>query len=95
MARQWQCNPVCVLCNQEQETAAHLILHCPFARLVWERVEAWTNKLIQYRLGIWRSSFGGKRTSTSTKEDKKNKSSIHDVQRLEHMEGKEAAGFRE
>jgi hypothetical protein len=23
MARQWPCNPVCVLCNQEQETAAH------------------------------------------------------------------------
>jgi len=51
MARQWQCNPVCVLCNQEQETAAHLILHCPFARLVWERVEARTNKLIQVPTG--------------------------------------------
>ena len=51
MARQWQCNPVCVLCNQEQERAAHLILHCPFARLVWERVEAWTNKLIQVPTG--------------------------------------------
>jgi len=34
-----------------------------------------------------------KRTSTSAKEDKKNKGSIHDVQRLEHMEGKEPAGF--
>jgi len=47
MARQWPCNPVCVLCNQEQEMAAHLVLHCPFARLVWERVQAWAGQLVQ------------------------------------------------
>ena len=47
MARQWPCNPVCVLCNQEQETAAHLILLCPFARLVWERIQAWAGQLVQ------------------------------------------------
>ncbi|PVH37097.1 hypothetical protein PAHAL_6G245400 [Panicum hallii] len=46
MARQWPCNPVCVLCNHEQETAAHLILHCPFARLVWEKMEDWTRELV-------------------------------------------------
>jgi hypothetical protein len=42
MSRQWPCNPVCSLCNQEQETAAHLVLHCSFARQVWERMEEWT-----------------------------------------------------
>ena len=26
------CNPVCCLCDQAPETAAHLCLHCPFAR---------------------------------------------------------------
>ena len=47
MARQWPSNPVCVLRNQEQETAAHLILLCPFARLVWERIQAWAGQLVQ------------------------------------------------
>jgi hypothetical protein len=31
LARQWPCNPICPLCNHEQETASHLILQsvCP------------------------------------------------------------------
>ena len=40
LARQWPCNPICSLCNIEQETAAHLILHCPFAQQVWERLQS-------------------------------------------------------
>jgi len=47
LARHWPCNPICSLCNQEHETAAHLILHCPFARLVWEKMEIWTQQLIR------------------------------------------------
>ncbi|PUZ44751.1 hypothetical protein GQ55_8G144700 [Panicum hallii var. hallii] len=47
MSRQWPCNPVCSLCNQEQETAAHLVLHCSFARQVWERMEEWTQQLVR------------------------------------------------
>ena len=38
MARNWPCNPTCALCDQEPETATHIILHCPFGRDVWHRV---------------------------------------------------------
>jgi len=37
LARNWPCNPICTLCNQEQELALHLILHCTFAQQVWEK----------------------------------------------------------
>ena len=36
------CNPVCCLCDQAPETAAHLCLHCPFAQEVWFLVHTWT-----------------------------------------------------
>nr|XP_040252072.1 uncharacterized protein LOC120969066 [Aegilops tauschii subsp. strangulata] len=32
-------NPRCNLCDQEEESAFHLILQCPFARSVWHLVE--------------------------------------------------------
>jgi hypothetical protein len=35
------------MCNQESETAAHLILHCNFARQVWDKMENWTQHLVQ------------------------------------------------
>jgi len=44
--RSWPCNPVCALCDQEPETASHLILHCSFARQVWDRLARWTGDLI-------------------------------------------------
>jgi len=47
MSRQWPCNPICSLCNQEQETAVHLVLHCSFARQVWEKMEEWTQQLVR------------------------------------------------
>jgi len=47
LARQWPCNPLCPLCNQEQETAEHLVLHCNFAKLVWEKMEVWTQQLVR------------------------------------------------
>ena len=47
IARQWPCNPVCTMCNQEPETAAHLILHCTFSRQVWDKMESWTQRLVQ------------------------------------------------
>jgi len=37
--------PVYSLCDQ-QETAAHLCLHCPYAREVWWHVQEWTEGLI-------------------------------------------------
>lgn len=47
LLRNWPCNPVCSPCNQEPETANHLILHCTFARQVWELLGQWTGNLIQ------------------------------------------------
>ena len=47
IARQWPCNPICALCNQQQETTAHLILQCTFARLVWQKMETWTEQLVR------------------------------------------------
>ena len=47
LARNWPCDPVCTLCNQEHETASHLILHCSFARQVWSRMVVWTSNIIQ------------------------------------------------
>jgi len=41
-----QCNPVCSLCDQQQGTAAHLCLHCPYVREVWWHVQEWTEGLI-------------------------------------------------
>ena len=42
-----ECNPFCCLCDQEQETAAHLCLHCCFAQEVyWWLVHMWSDGLI-------------------------------------------------
>jgi len=58
--RNWPCNPVCVLCDQEPETAIHLCLKCPFALEVWELVRSWTNNLIICRPAqIFRASIRG------------------------------------
>ena len=40
------CNPVCSLCDQEQETAAHLCLHCCYAREVWWLIHIWIEGLV-------------------------------------------------
>ncbi|WVZ55170.1 hypothetical protein U9M48_005869 [Paspalum notatum var. saurae] len=44
--RQWPCNSMCVLCDQEEETALHLCLKCPFALEVWEALRQWSNNLL-------------------------------------------------
>ena len=45
-ARNWLCNPVCSLYDQEPETAAHLSLNCQFARALWGRIERWSSGLV-------------------------------------------------
>jgi hypothetical protein len=40
------CDPICCLCDQEMETAAHLCLHCCFAKEVWCLVHTWSEGLI-------------------------------------------------
>lgn len=41
LARNWQCNTVCPLCDQEFEMAPHLCLQCSYAREVWFLVSTW------------------------------------------------------
>ncbi|WVZ95314.1 hypothetical protein U9M48_041096 [Paspalum notatum var. saurae] len=44
--RNWPCNPVCLLCDQEPETALHLCPKCPFALQVWECLRIATSNQI-------------------------------------------------
>lgn len=46
LQRHWPCNPVCLLCDQEPETADHLFMRCPFAKEVWELFRSWTTNRV-------------------------------------------------
>jgi hypothetical protein len=46
LKKNWNCNPLCSLCGQQQETAEHLCLHCPFALQVWNLATSWSDGLI-------------------------------------------------
>jgi hypothetical protein len=43
LVRNWPCNPICSLCDQEPETAEHLRLHCVVAQEVWILVADWSD----------------------------------------------------
>jgi hypothetical protein len=45
--RNWSCDPMCILCDQELEIAGHLCLHCVYACEVWALVSTWSEGLIQ------------------------------------------------
>jgi len=47
MSKHWPCNPICSLCNNDQETAEHLVLQCNFSRQVWEKMTDWSQQLVQ------------------------------------------------
>jgi hypothetical protein len=34
---------VCLLCGAEEENSIHLLIYCPFARQVWDRICQWLN----------------------------------------------------
>jgi hypothetical protein len=42
LKRNWPCNPLCPLCNEQEETAEHMCLHCVFSQEVWLLVSEWT-----------------------------------------------------
>ena len=42
VARHWDCNQTCPLCDQERQTALHLCLHCSYAKEVWQLMSRWT-----------------------------------------------------
>lgn len=44
--RNWPCDPMCVLCDQVEETAVHLCWHCAYAKEVWVLVARWTDNLV-------------------------------------------------
>ena len=41
LIRNWPCNPVCSLCDQDFETALHLCLNRSYAKEVWHLVIKW------------------------------------------------------
>jgi mannosylglycoprotein endo-beta-mannosidase len=47
LVRNWLCQPVCILCDQNWETTVHLCLHCVYAREVWFMVSNWAEVTIQ------------------------------------------------
>jgi hypothetical protein len=47
MTRSWPCHLVCILCDQDLETAGHLRLHCVYSREVWFSVTSWADITIQ------------------------------------------------
>jgi hypothetical protein len=46
-ARSWPCNPICPLCDQEQETVEHLVLTSVYAQEVWLQVASWTDGVVK------------------------------------------------
>ena len=45
--RNWPCDPVCQLCDQEQETVVYLCLECVYAQEVWPMVRDWSAGIVQ------------------------------------------------
>ncbi|KAF8688277.1 hypothetical protein HU200_042330 [Digitaria exilis] len=66
LKRNWPCNPMCPLCDQEPESAEHLILNCVYAKEVWIRMSQETGGLLQVPLhGLsmeewWNSNLQGR-----------------------------------
>jgi hypothetical protein len=76
LARHWPCNPICTLCNQEQESASHLILHCTFAQQVWERMEAWTQSAMKPAQGLEVMDWWEKELAHLSKKDRRLKAAL-------------------
>lgn len=46
LLRNWPCNPLCALCQGEDETAKRMCIMCTFALQVWQLVHSWTSNLV-------------------------------------------------
>lgn len=44
--RNWDCNQICPLSDQENETISHLALHCCYSKQVWQCVNIWKQQTI-------------------------------------------------
>jgi hypothetical protein len=69
-------NPVCQLCYTHNESAAHMLLSCPYSRAVWQQLKEWSGlEPLQpptqpyRRLKTWwnRMLFAGRTNRTTTK----------------------------
>ena len=87
LARHWPCNPICSLCNQEHEIAAHLILHCPFCTVgVGENGNLDTTAHTTTTRWPRDYCLVANGTCPITKEDQKTQSCFNDVLCLEYLE---------
>jgi hypothetical protein len=65
LAKNCPCNPMCPLCDQENETTDHLCLHCVFVQEVWVLVAEWSDDAVhvpgrqQLLLQWWNFGLGG------------------------------------
>jgi mannosylglycoprotein endo-beta-mannosidase len=46
-ARNWPCNPICQLCDQQPESAEHMVLWCAYAQEVWFLMSQWTKGIVK------------------------------------------------
>jgi hypothetical protein len=77
LARSWPCDPICSLCDQAFESAAHLCLHCVYAQEVWLMVATWSEGLVQVPApGITLERWWNQALLGVRKEDRRRKSAI-------------------
>ena len=90
------CSSVCVMCDQESETSSHLILHCSFARQVWQQVAPWTGGLVaiphfdELIMFWWERALGN-----LPKKHQKNQGSSVNLHSLEYLESTKQGSVRQ
>lgn len=48
-------NPICCMCNEQDETHEHLLFACPFSAVLWRRMICW--KGIERTVGNWHNEI--------------------------------------
>jgi hypothetical protein len=77
LARNWPCNPLCPLCDQDLETPQHISLHCVFAQQVWLQVSWWTFGRVQPpAIGSSLTDWWNSSMQTTPKELKRNLAAV-------------------
>jgi mannosylglycoprotein endo-beta-mannosidase len=75
--RNWPCDPICKLCDQEPETAEHICLKCVYAQEVWLLVQVWTEGLVHIpERGVPMEDWWNSTMLSTTKQIKTQRASI-------------------